>query len=89
MRKILYLIGLFLAALIIGGSVILININNKKEQKNTEYYNVIYYNYNVSLEYHDVTDLHYDTIGIYFKTQDGATVILNGGAIEIIPLDVD
>lgn len=88
MKVKLFVIGLFLIAVFIVICSVLF-IKDKSEQKPVEYYNVIYHNCNTELEYQDVTDLYYDNIGVYFKTQDGATVLLEGGAIEIIPLNVD
>lgn len=61
----------------------------KRRENASEFYNVLYHCGDTNIEYYDVTELYYDKVGVYFKTQDGATVILNGGAIEIIPLDLD
>ena len=54
-----------------------------------EFYNVIYRNDKETIEYYDVTDLHKWEGKITFVTCDGATVILDNGCIEIIPIDVD
>ena len=54
-----------------------------------EYYNVIYTQAGKTTEYYDVTNLSKWEGKITFTTCDGATVILDDGCIEIIPIDVD
>lgn len=61
----------------------------KEREKASQFYNVVYHTGDISIEYNDVTNLYYDKVGIYFTTCDSTTVILNGGAIEVIPLDLD
>lgn len=82
------IVGVFIVAAIIlcllGNAVMV-----KQREQASQFYNVLYYNNGTKMEYYDVTELYYDKVGVYFKTCDGATVILNSGAIEIIPLDVD
>lgn len=78
--------------LIIGIILIILSIIipiTKDKTRASQFYNVVYHTGDISIEYHDVTNLYYDNIGVYFTTSDSTTVILNGGAIEIIPLDLD
>ena len=80
--------GLVIVALLLICYSIALPLTKERERA-SQFYNVLYHCGNTNIEYHDVSELYYDKVGVYFKTQDGTTVILNGGAIEIIPLDLD
>ena len=59
------------------------------ERKSIQYYNVTYIQDNETIVYHDVTNLSKSDGKITFVTDDGVTVILSGGRIEIEPLELD
>lgn len=83
-------IKIILTFIILVGSVIGMCVACKVlHQENADFYNVIYRNNKETIEYYDVTDLHKWEGKITFITCDGATVVLNDGCIEIIPIDVD
>jgi hypothetical protein len=60
-----------------------------RKQNSIEYYNVYYTQNGVTTVYHDVTDLSKWEGKITFITEDGITVVLSDGCIEIVPIDVD
>lgn len=76
-----------LVCLIILGLVFFAACSVEKEK--VQYYNVIYYQDNNTIVYHDVTDLSRSDGKITFVTDDGITVILSDGRIEIEPLELD
>ena len=83
-------IKIILTFILLVGSVVGMCIACKTlYQEDVDFYNVIYRNNKETIEYYDVTDLHKWEGKITFITCDGATVVLNDGCIEIIPIDVD
>jgi len=69
------------------GMCVACSVLQRKDE--VEYYNVIYTQSGKTTEYYDVTGLSKWEGKITFTTCDGATVILDDGCIEIIPIDVD
>ena len=82
-------IGLIIGTILSIVVIMCIACRSLHTTDDTDFYNIIYTQNGKTIEYYDVTNLSKWEGKITFTTCDGATVILDDGCIEIIPIDVD